>query len=224
MKTKDSNIIIPANVAKIFSFDITPYAKIKEFRKNQLICREGDDLSDLVFLIKGNAKLFLTHENGKVTTIDFLKSPTLFGEMEFMKAQKFTNGIIALDKCVCILLSIRETEHLLRNDIKFLNYLCQFLCKKALRNTSNYATNQNYPLVNRLAKFILLYADGEIYNRKHTEVAEYLGVSYRHLLHVFALLCETNILQHTEKKEYIIKDFSSLAALAANGSIENTSF
>lgn len=218
MKTKDSNVIIPTYVANIFSFDITPYAKVKEYRKNQLICREGDDLSDLVFLIRGNAKLFLTHENGKITTIDFLKAPTLFGEMEFMKAQKFTNGIIALDKCACILLSLRETEHLLRNDIKFLNYLCLFLCKKALRNTSNYAANQNYPLVNRLAKFILLSADGEIYNRKHTEVAEYLGVSYRHLLHVFALLCEADILQHTDKKEYMIKDFSSLAAMAVNGS------
>ncbi|WP_077609496.1 transcriptional regulator YeiL [Clostridium sp. Marseille-P2415] len=218
MKTKGSDVIIPAYVTNIFSFDITPYAKVKEYQKNQLICREGDDLSDLIFLIDGNAKLFLTHENGKITIIDFLKSPTLFGEMEFMRAQKFTNGIIALDKCICILLPIRETDHLLRNDIKFLNYLCLFLCKKALRNTSNYATNQNYPLVNRLARFILLSADGEIYNRKHTEVAEYLGVSYRHLLHVFALFCEANILQHTDKKEYIIKDFSSLAAMAVNGS------
>ncbi|MBE5981328.1 MAG: transcriptional regulator YeiL [Paenibacillaceae bacterium] len=216
MNMKKANEIIPSYVTNIFSFDITPYAKWKEFRKNELICREGDGLSDLVFLIKGNAKLFLTHENGKVTIIDFFKSPTLFGEMEFMGAQKFTNGVIALDKCVCILLPLREISHLLRNDTKFLNYLCLFLCRKALRNTSNYATNQNYPLVNRLANFILLSADGEIYNRKHTEVAEYLGVSYRHLLHVFSVLCEADILQHMDKKRYRIKDFSSLATMAVN--------
>jgi len=70
--------------------------------------------------------------------------------------------------------------------------------------------------VNRLANFILLSADGEIYNRKHTEVAEYLGVSYRHLLHVFSVLCEADILQHMDKKRYRIKDFSSLATMAVN--------
>jgi len=79
------------------------------------------------------------------------------------------------------------------------------ISKKALRNTSNYATNQNYPLVNRLAKFILLSADGDIYNRKHTEVAEYLGVSYRHLLHVFSLLCEAKFYIILVKKNILSK-------------------
>ena len=76
---KANDEIIPSYVTNIFSFDITPYAKWKEFRKNELICREGDDLSDLVFLIKGNAKLFLTHENGKVTIIDFFNLQPYLG-------------------------------------------------------------------------------------------------------------------------------------------------
>jgi len=216
MKIKNSNMTIPTYITDIFSFDIKPYAKISKYKRNQLICREGDSLSDLIFLIEGNAKLFLTHENGKVTIIDFFQPPVLFGEMEFIGAQKLTNGIIAIDKCTCILLPINKISHLLKNDTRFLNYLCLYLSKKALRNTSNYATNQNYPLVNRLAKFILLSADGDIYNRKHTEVAEYLGVSYRHLLHVFSFLCEANILHHISKKEYIIKDYLSLTAIAVN--------
>lgn len=219
MNTKDNAASISSYITEIFSFDISSYARIKNYKKNQLICREGDKLSNLIFLIKGNVKLFFTNKNGKVTIIDFFKAPTLFGEMEFIGAQEFTNGIIALDECTCVLVPLHETEKLLKTDIKFLNYLCLLLSKKALQNTSNYATNQNYPLINRLAKFILSSANGDIYNRKHTEVAEYLGVSYRHLLHVFSLLCEEDILKHVDKKKYIIKDFSALSALVINETI-----
>lgn len=35
MKMKKINEMIPSYVTNIFSFDITPYAKWKEFRKNE---------------------------------------------------------------------------------------------------------------------------------------------------------------------------------------------
>ena len=85
-----------------------------------------------------------------------------------------------------------------------------FLCRKALRNTSNYATNQNYPLVNRLANFILLSADGDIYNRKHTEVAEYSVSATVTCFMCLPFYVKPIFCSIWTKKTYRIKDFSSL--------------
>lgn len=148
-------------------------------------------------MIKGNAKLYLTHKNGKVSLINFLKAPCFIGEMELVKAQKYTNGIQALSNCICFCLDISKCGKYLLNDTVFLRYLCSFLSKKAIQNTANYTQNQSYPLKNRLASFILLTNNNGLYTEKHSEVCEYLGVSYRHLLHVIADFCKSNILKKT---------------------------
>jgi len=69
------------------------------------------------------------------------------------------------------------------------------------------------PLENRLAAFIILSADDNFYKEKHTEVCEYLGVSYRHLLHVLAQLCKKNIIEK-QSQGYIIRDRECLEKLA----------
>ena len=79
--------------------------------------------------------------------------------------------------------------------------------------TSKYTQNQAYPLENRLAAFIQLSADQGVYKEKHTEICEYLGVSYRHLLYVLAQFCEEKILEK-HKTSYHIIDDKRLAQLA----------
>jgi len=79
--------------------------------------------------------------------------------------------------------------------------------------TSKYTQNQAYPLENRLAAFIQLSADQGVYKEKHTEICEYLGVSYRHLLYVLAQFCEERILEK-HKTGYQIIDKNRLAQLA----------
>jgi hypothetical protein len=59
----------------------------------------------------------------------------------------------------------------------------------------------------------MLSADGNFYKEKHTEVCEYLGVSYRHLLHVLAQLCKTDIIEK-QSPGYIIRDRERLEKLA----------
>ncbi|MEG1094997.1 MAG: helix-turn-helix domain-containing protein, partial [Lactococcus sp.] len=101
----------------------------------------------------------------------------------------------------------------LLSDTKFLRYLCLFLSQKALGNTYNYTKNQSYPLEVRLAKFILMTSQNNLYREKHTEVAEFLGVTYRHLLYVLADFVKRGLLQKT-KQGYFIKDMNSLQELS----------
>ena len=101
----------------------------------------------------------------------------------------------------------------LLSDPVFLRGLCIQLSRRLQTNTTFLCKNTAYPLENRLAAFILLTETGGIYREKHTEVSEYLGVSYRHLLYVLAGFVRNGILEKT-KSGYRIIDRARLQALA----------
>lgn len=81
--------------------------------------------------------------------------------------------------------------------------LSHYLGKKMLQRVDHFTTNQTYELSYRLAELLLVAANHEdVYKEKHTEIAEYLGVSYRHLIYTFkqfrgaALFKTRNCLSH----------------------------
>jgi hypothetical protein len=78
---------------------------------------------------------------------------------------------------------------------------------------AKYSQSLAFPLENRLADFILQTADEELYMEKHVTVCIFLGVSYRHLLHVLAQFCDKGYLQK-EGRHYRIQQYNPLNELA----------
>lgn len=196
-----------------FSFDIRPYTSTVKFDSAESILCEGDNPCFLYYLIDGRAKLYLSQENGRISLINFLNAPCFIGEMELLGAQEAANGVTAITPCTCYAIHINKCKAQILNDTKFLRYLCLFLSQKAIWNTCNYSKNQTYPLEVRLADFILLTSCNRLYREKHTEVSEFLGVSYRHLLYVLADFVKRGILKKTEQG-YYIQDLKALRKTA----------
>ena len=110
-------------------------------------------------------------------------------------------------------IAIEKCKEKLLADAHFLRYLCVFLSNKSTAHSTKYTKHQAYPLENKLAEFILLSSHQDIYKEKHTEISDYFGVSYRHLLHTFAQLSEAGIIEKV-KMSYKILDREKLQALA----------
>lgn len=124
-----------------------------------------------------------------------------------------SHGVVAITDCLCFSVDIRACRDKLANDVRFLRHLCLLLSEKAKNDTYNYSKNQSYPLKIKLASYILMTENRGIYRERHTETAEYLGVTYRHLLYVLAEFTENGILEKN-KAGYRIKDWKALGALA----------
>lgn len=201
-------------ISQYFSFDITPFINVYEFEKGEFIFHEHSFPDYLYYMVEGKAKLYVTHKNGKISLIDFLTSPTFMGEMELLNAERYSKGIQTVTKSICFAIAIREVKDKLLADPVFLKMLCLFLSQKATTATAKYTQNQAYPLENRLASFILLSSDQQFYKEKHTEVCDYLGVSYRHLLYVLAQFCKAGYLAK-QNRGYVLTDRSALETLAA---------
>ncbi len=201
------------SLSDYFSFDIRPYTSVIQFDSGETILCEGEIPCFLYYLIDGRAKLFLSHENGRISLINFFNEPCFIGEMELLGAQEAANGVTAITPCTCYAIQINKCKNKILNDTKFLRYLCFFLSQKAIGNTYNYSKNQSYPLEVRLANFILLTSCNRLYRERHTEAAEFLGVTYRHLLYVLAGFVKRGYLKKTECG-YYIQDVNALRKIA----------
>ncbi|MED4697189.1 transcriptional regulator YeiL [Peribacillus frigoritolerans] len=200
------------SIQSLFSFPITPFIQVCQFERGEFIYKEGSYPQYIYYLVEGKAKLYVTHENGKVSLINFLQPLTFMGEVELLNSERYSKAIQTVTQTVCLAIPISTCKDKILTDVTFLRYLCSFLSEKATQISAKYTQNQAYPLENRLAAFILLSADGDFYNEKHTEVCEYLGVSYRHLLHVLAQLCKTKIIEK-QSRGYVIRDKECLEKL-----------
>lgn len=173
-------------ITQYTSCDITPFLSRHRFESGETIFEEGSPAKKLYHLIQGCVKVYKLQKNGKISLIELLNAPALIGEMEFLKIRNETLSVVALTTCVCEVVDIESCGTLLLNDPAFLRFLCSYLGQKAVSHADRYAVSAAYPLSVRLAGFILLTRHGTIYREKHTEVSEYLGVTYRHLLYVLA--------------------------------------
>ena len=196
-----------------FEFDVRPFTSKVTFESGSHILHEGSTPEYLYYLVEGRAKIYLSHENGRISLISFLDAPCFIGEIELLGAQAAARGVIAITRCECYAIRIERCKDQLLNDTTFLRYLCLFLSKKSIDNTRNLSMNLCYSLETRLANFILTTSHNGIYREKHTEVAEYLGVTYRHLLYVIARFVKQGILDKA-KQGYFIKNESALRKIA----------
>ncbi|QQZ09395.1 transcriptional regulator YeiL [Heyndrickxia vini] len=201
------------SIAHLFSFQIEEYLEVHEYRRDEWIIKEGMRPDFLFYVMEGKAKIYVTHQNGKVSLINMINTHDYIGEMELLNDVYYTKGIQASTKTICFALPFHRYRTQLLEDAKFLRELTKFLSAKATLMAAKYSQSLAFPLENRLADFILQTADEGIYKEKHVTVCDYLGVSYRHLLHVLTQFCEKNYLKK-DGRNYQILQYHSLYELA----------
>lgn len=196
-----------------FSIDAMHDTRLFRIVAGDYIVKEGHQPMYLFYLARGRAKLYATLANGRVSLIDFFGAPCFIGEIELLDQHHEPRAVQALEECWCLALPMKSFRSLLLNDTLFLRNLSIALSQKNYRNIVSLTQNQSFPLENRLAAFILLTQHCDIYHKKHTQAAEYMGVSYRHLLYVIAQFTRDGLLKK-QKGGYVISNKKALTALA----------
>lgn len=201
------------SIAHLFSFPVGEFMEVHEYQRDEWLIHEGMRPHFLFYVVEGKAKIYVTHQNGKVSLINFINANDFIGEMELLNDIYYTKGIQASTKTICFALPYHRYRKQLLEDAKFLRELTKFLSEKATHMAKRYSQSLAFPLEHRLADFILQTADQGIYREKHVTVCDYLGVSYRHLLHVLTQFCDKGYLQKVGRN-YLIKENASLLELS----------
>ncbi|MFQ3545184.1 transcriptional regulator YeiL [Halobacillus rhizosphaerae] len=200
-------------ISDLFSFPIEASIEVHEYERDEWIIREGMRPDYLFYVVEGKAKIYVTYQNGKSSLINFINAEEYIGEMELVNEIYYTKGIQTSTKTICYAIPLHKFRKQLLEDPKFLRELTKFLSIKAGVMAEKYSQSLSFPLENRLADFILQTADGQVYKEKHVTVCDFLGVSYRHLLHVLSQFCERGYVKK-EGNQYRIIEIRKLRELA----------
>ncbi len=177
-----NKIELPENIFGALSAE----AELYTFSANDPIIRFDQPIDKLWYIVKGKAKITMVHEDGKQSIVHFLHEGEYIGELTFLEVEKQHKNVIPLCETLCLGVSMERAKTVLRDDPEFLFHLNQYVGGKLIQRTWFAVKNQNYELKNRLAAYMLMSQSEGLYAQKHTETAEYLGVSYRHLLHTLS--------------------------------------
>ena len=206
----------------LFSDNMKEYMTLYMFNKNEFICREEERLNNMYFLVEGKAKVSKHLENGKSLLISFYTPLTIIGDVEFI-AHNFTDcSVLAIEDTFCIGIKFDIVRSKLTKDCKFLLKICEYLGGKLTNGSNNSSINLLYPLENRLASYIVAFANINndkikkfIFKESYSEISELLGTSYRHLNRTLNKFCFEGILKKCDR-EYVIEDFNKLLCLAGD--------
>lgn len=201
------------SISHLFSFPIDEFIEVHEYKRDEWIIREGMRPNFLFYMIEGKAKIYITHKNGKVSLINFINEKDFVGEMELLNEVYYTKGIQTSSKTICFAIPFYPCRSKMLEDVTFLRELTKFLSLKATNMAAKYSQSNAFPLENRLADFILQTADEDVYKEKHIKVCDFLGVSYRHLLHVLSKFCDKGYL-NKEGHQYHIQHLQKLIELS----------
>ncbi|OPJ56258.1 transcriptional regulator YeiL [Alkalithermobacter paradoxus] len=207
-------------INEIFTQDMSPFMELFLFRKNDYICKEGNETKYLFFFVDGKAKVYITLSNGKSLLLCFYENFKVLGDLELIDTKPASTNVQAIEDSYCIGISLDNVRKYLLDDSKFLRFICNSLSDKLNRCSNNSSINLLYPLENRLASYIL--ATGKnmdnkiiVLNENLTEISELLGTSYRHLLRTLNILKEKRVI-HKENDNFIVIDEVTLKKLAAD--------
>ena len=219
VKNKDllDKYISTTGISRLFSQDISNLLELFSLEKGDFLINEGECSDYLFFLVNGKLKVFSHSTSGKIMSLSLLNSFQIIGETCSLWNKPPTASVQATCKTYCIGISMQYRD-LLLNDIVFLRYICQNLGDKLSYMNNNTCINLYESLESRLASFILKSENNGIFSYNLTECAELLCTSYRHLLRIINLFCNTNKLSKNGKS-YKIIDRGYLESIASNSII-----
>ncbi|OZG39264.1 cyclic nucleotide-binding protein [Streptococcus agalactiae] len=152
------------------------------FPHNSPIIRSNEQLDYLYYIVQGRAKIYQYTESGKEIFIHFISKNDWIGELTFLGIEEETKNVISIGETTVIAIPKEIVVKQLLLDSTFLLEMNRFVARKLLDRTQNFVKNQSYDLKYRLATLMIDMSHDDIYSEKHTNIVDYLGVSYCHLL------------------------------------------
>lgn len=180
-----SNELIKKNeiLTQYYSKKTMDNSYIIEFSNNEFIQHEDCNLYFLYFIIQGKAKILKNQANGKRMILQFLKEKDFIGDLTIVGAEKSAKDVLSIGNTVCLATPVDYVSKILMEDRFFLKIISKYIGEKLLTRMDSFVDNQTYELKYRLAEVMLTASINNVYKENHSQISEYLGVSYRHLMY-----------------------------------------
>lgn len=161
----------------------------------------------LYILLSGKAKVCMSDESGRNLLLCYYISEGIMGDVELMMGRKEAiSSVQAVSPVTCIALPLGVYANALLNHLPFVLRLARGLATKLHTSVSSTTEIILRPFETRLCAYVLQGAQGGVFSERLIDVAEQLGVSYRHLLRSLKTLCQEGLLEKRETGYHIVDE------------------
>lgn len=194
--------VVKHNLERILDKEILEYALLHFYEKDEYILEAETNLEYYYLLVSGKIKISYLFENGKSMLLKFYKEFNTIGDLELFKNIPILCNIDAIEDTYLIAIPSDILRKNYLNNVKLLQHLVGSLSDKLYATINNSSYNFVYPLINRLASYIVEHITDKNYinlNSSFIEIAQFLGTTYRHLNRTFKELEEKSIIKCNNK-------------------------
>ena len=204
---------IHPQLEQVFSAPYLSQLQKVTFQKGNYICTQGQDITELTYILSGRVKIVRSLSNGKEHILEMPQQPQLLGDVELMTNQLAGSSVIALEEVQAAQLPLNNKEELLKDPV-FLYQIGRNLAMALHKQGITASTNASYSVKERLATHILNSEEENIFQLSPSILASRFGTSYRHVQRVIKQFIDQGIIEKEAFKTYRILERQTLEKLA----------
>ena len=190
-------------------------AVLLRYDRCEWMLRAEQTIEYLYILLSGKAKVCMSDESGRNLLLCYYVSEGMMGDIELLMGRREAiSSVQAVSPVVCIGLPLAVYAPMLLSHLPFVLRAAKGLAIKLHNSVANTTEIILRPFETRLCEYLLQTAQNGVFSERLIDVAEQLGVSYRHLLRSLKTLCEEGLLEK-RADGYHLLDESSLRKKAA---------
>jgi CRP/FNR family transcriptional regulator, putaive post-exponential-phase nitrogen-starvation regulator len=192
------------NISHIFKPNAIDHLELHFFERGESIYFTQDKCEYLHILVYGKTKVFLLNNEGNFMLLDFSKPYDFIGDVEFIQQKNIYHNVEAITECTLIAIPINKIHDITISD-ELYRLLSKNICDKLIKTSKKFSQVMLYPIKNRLVTCLIEIIDGNrINNFKTQEIADFLGVTPRHVRRILGELYTENIIEKQGQSIYIL--------------------
>ena len=200
-----------AYAAKLAEYDLgglnPANAQLIRYDRGEWFLLEGREIEYLYILLSGKAKVCMSDASGRNLLLCYYVSEGIMGDVELMMGRhEAISAVQAVSTVECIGLPLNVYAPALLSHLPFVRRAAQGLAIKLHESVASTTEIILRPFEARLSGYLLQSAQGGVFSERLIDVAEQLGVSYRHLLRALKSLGEEGILEKRTDGYHILDE------------------
>ena len=182
-------------------------ALLIRYERGEWFIQEGQEIEYLCIILSGKAKVCVSAEDGRSLLLCYYVSEGIIGDVELMSGKREAiSSMQAVTPLTCAAFPLVQYAQKLREHLPFVLRVGAGLAEKLETRVKNSTEIILRPFEARLSGYLLQSAQGGVFSERLIDVAEQLGVSYRHLLRALKSLGEEGILEKRTDGYHILDE------------------
>jgi len=198
-------------------------AKIENrYLKGETIIREGDPISDFIYLKSGLVKLTRQTGNGNEQILSFAKPFDFVSLLSVFSATRYNYSVIAIEDTEICILDLQDVKNTILKNGKFALNVMQKISEATDRIILDNLEIKRKHLIGRVAH-VLIYFSDIIYQNKtfilpvsRQEIADFIGMTTENVIRTLSEFKKDGIIR-TFGKDIDIVDHDRLKAISEHG-------